>query len=191
MKRSLLAHVAVGWRSSLAILASLTLLIGSIAEVNRIPSASMRPTLLEGDRIWVNKLAYALHVPFTTIALLDWSAPQRGDVVVFFSPADGKRCVKRVVGVPGDHVDIAGQSVLVPEQHYFVMGDNRDQSIDSRCYGCVEQEQMIGRVSGIVISFDRAHFYWPRWQRVLQSCQANLTQARISLTTLPCTSVRR
>jgi signal peptidase I len=169
MKRSLLAHVAVGWRSSLAILVSLTLLIGSAAEVNRVPSASMRPTLLEGDRIWVNKLAYGLRLPFTTIALHDWSSPQRGDVVVFFSPADGKRCVKRVVGVPGDRVDIAGQSVLVPERHYFVMGDNRDQSIDSRCYGCVEREQIVGRVTSIVISFDRAHFYRPRWQRFLQN----------------------
>jgi signal peptidase I len=143
------------------------LIPGSVAEVNRVPSPSMRPTLLEGDRIWVNKLAYSLHIPFTTISLLRWSAPQRGDVVVFFSPADGKRCVKRVVGVPGDRVDIGGQGVLVPERYYFVMGDNREASVDSRCYGCVHQERIVGRAGTIVISFDGTNYYLPRWQRFL------------------------
>jgi signal peptidase I len=166
---SLVARVAAGWRSSLAILAALALLVGSVAEVNRVPSASMRPTLLEGDRIWVNKLAYALHIPFTTIALLEWAAPERGDVVVFFAPGDSKRCVKRVIGAPGDRVDIGGQSVLVPQRHYFVLGDNRNQSVDSRCFGCVQQEQIVGKVTGMVISFDRANCYWPRWPRFLRS----------------------
>jgi signal peptidase I len=168
MGASFAARSATHWRTWVAVFVFVVLFRGSVAEVNRVPSGSMRPTLIDGDCIGVNHLAYSLHVPFTTITLLKWAAPRRGDLVVFFSPADGKRCVKRVVGVPGDRLAIDGRSVLVPERQCFVMGDNRDASIDSRCYGCVPREQILGRVMGIAISFDRAHFCWPRWQRLLQ-----------------------
>ena len=76
----------------------------SLADWNDVPSGSMKPTLVEGDRIFVNKLAYDLKVPFTTWHLAEWSDPQRGDIVVFFSPHDDKRLVKRVIGLPGDTV---------------------------------------------------------------------------------------
>src|ERR1044072_4562551 len=74
----------------------------SLADWNDVPTGSMRPTILEGDRVFVNKLAYDLKVPFTTWRIAEWSNPQRGDIVVFFSPHDGKRLVQRVGGLPAD-----------------------------------------------------------------------------------------
>src|SRR5438128_1882312 len=76
----------------------------AVADWNIVPSGSMNPNIVEGDRIFVNKLAYGLKVPFMTYHLAHWSGPQRGEIVVFYSPADGTRLVKRVVGVPGDTV---------------------------------------------------------------------------------------
>src|SRR5690242_19161315 len=73
----------------------------SIADWNDVPTGSMNPSILEGDRIFVNKLAYDLKVPFTTWHVAEWAGPKRGDIVVFFSPADDERLVKRVVGLPG------------------------------------------------------------------------------------------
>jgi len=73
----------------------------SIADWNDVPTGSMNPTILEGDRIFVNKLAYDLKLPFTTWHVAAWGDPGRGDVVVFYAP-DGTRMVKRVVGLPGD-----------------------------------------------------------------------------------------
>jgi signal peptidase I len=70
----------------------------SIADWNVVPSGSMNPTIVEGDRIFVNKLAYGLRVPFTPWYVAHWSNPQRGDVITFASPADGERLVKRVIG---------------------------------------------------------------------------------------------
>ena len=73
----------------------------SLADWYHVPTGSMKPTILEGDRVFVDKLAYDLKVPFTTWHLAEWSQPQRGDIVVFFSPKDGTRLVKRVIGLPG------------------------------------------------------------------------------------------
>src|SRR5580693_8030472 len=78
----------------------------AVADWNDVPTGSMIPTILEGDRIFVNKLAYDLKVPFTTAHLLTWSDPKRSDVVILFSPADGERLVKRVVAVPGDTIEL-------------------------------------------------------------------------------------
>src|SRR4051794_11925214 len=78
----------------------------SLADWNDVPTGSMKPTILEGDRVFVNKLAYDLKVPFTTWHLADWANPKRGDVVVFYSPHDGIRLVKRVVGLPGDLIEL-------------------------------------------------------------------------------------
>ena len=73
----------------------------------------MRPTILEGDRVFVNKLAYDLKVPFTLLRLREWRDPARGEVVVFFSPHDGKRLVKRVIGTPGDRVEMRNRVLYV------------------------------------------------------------------------------
>src|SRR5438874_5560001 len=76
----------------------------AIADWNIVPTGSMNPSIVEGDRIFVNKLAYGMNVPFTTWHVAEWSNPQRGEIVVFNSPADGSRLAKRVAAVTGDRV---------------------------------------------------------------------------------------
>src|SRR5882672_8525685 len=88
----------------------------SLADWNDVPSGSMRPTILEGDRIFVNKLAYDLKVPFTTRHIAEWSNPRRGDIVVFYSPQDGKRLVKRVIGLPGDTIELRNETLILNGQ---------------------------------------------------------------------------
>src|SRR5438876_1993005 len=85
----------------------------SLADWNDVPTGSMRPTILEGDRVFVNKVAYDLKVPFTTWHIAEWSNPRRGDIVVFFSPYDGKRLVKRVVGLPGDLLELRNDALIL------------------------------------------------------------------------------
>jgi signal peptidase I len=194
----------------------------AVADWNDVPSGSMRPTILEGDRIFVNKLAYDLKLPFTTVHLAQWANPDRGDLVVLWSPHDGQRLVKRVVGVPGDLLEVRGQRLLIngkaahygplsaemaesldlsnvpagtvtaetlsgrthpvmslstggpganmapvrlPEGQYFVMGDCRDNSFDSRFFGLVSRDRIVGRATAVVLSVDRDRHYRPRWGR--------------------------
>src|SRR5580658_2638822 len=85
----------------------------AIADWNDVPTGSMKPTIIEGDRVFVNKLAYDLKVPFTTWHIAEWDTPKRGDVVVFFSPADEVRLVKRVVGLPGDQIELRDNQLIV------------------------------------------------------------------------------
>jgi signal peptidase I len=210
------------WREWVKPLLVVGLVLGSlrsaIADWNDVPSGSMKPTILEGDRVFVNKVAYDLKVPFTTWRLSEWSAPDRGDVVVLYSPHDGKRLIKRVVGIPGDRVAMkdhrlivngtpaayapvplglfegvdadntafaetaAGrthpilvtparpsmpsfEAVVVPENAYIVMGDNRDNSFDSRWFGFVERSRILGRATAVVLSLDINHGFRPRWDR--------------------------
>jgi signal peptidase I len=221
------------WRQEIRPLIALALIVfslrSSLADWNDVPSGSMRPTILEGDRVYVNKLAYDLKVPFTTWHLVEWSNPARGDIVVFYSPYDGKRLVKRVIGLPGDTIELRNnvlilngtpveyqpinQAVLrdlapaeldgrifaaedlpgkrhsvagwpavqarrnfgpqqIPEKHYFMMGDNRDDSFDSRYYGPVPRGQIVGRATSIVLSFDRKHYWTPRWDRFFASLRS-------------------
>ncbi len=188
----------------------------AVADWNDVPTGSMKPTILEGDRIFVNKLAYDLKIPFTIRRVARWGEPRRGELVVFFSPVDGTRLVKRVVGVPGDVVSMQGHRLSVngeaasyspveqagrtdgrilqftetlagssrtvqfiadrPLNHsfpemtlapgtYFMMGDNRCNSADSRYFGAVGMEQILGRVSTVVLSLDHEAHYRPRWDR--------------------------
>src|SRR3989442_4625007 len=85
----------------------------SLADWNDVPTGSMKPTILEGDRVFVNKLAYDLKVPFTTWHIAEWGNPQRGDIAVFYSPHDGKRLVKRVIGLPGDTVELRSEKLFL------------------------------------------------------------------------------
>jgi signal peptidase I len=193
----------------------------SVADWNDVPTGSMNPSIIEGDRIFVNKLAYDLKVPFTTWHVAQWGDPSRGDVVVFYSPVDGVRLVKRVVGVPGDTIQLvenrlyvngapasygpldpafakemqgraAGVTfesekvgnvshpvmqlphalsrstygpVVVPAGNFFVMGDNRDNSFDSRFWGFLDRNNIVGRASAVAISLDPDNYYLPRWHR--------------------------
>jgi signal peptidase I len=96
------------WREwilpALVVVAILAPLRSAVADWNDVPTGSMIPTILVGDRIFINKLAYDLKVPFTTWQVAKWADPARGDIIVFPSPADGVRLVKRVVAVPGDRL---------------------------------------------------------------------------------------
>src|SRR5271168_1455814 len=104
------------WReakSLLMLILILTAVRSAIADWNDVPTGSMNPTIVQGDRVFVNKLAYDLKVPFTTWHLAQWSNPKRGDIVVFYSPVDGTRLVKRVIGLPGDQIELAHERLLI------------------------------------------------------------------------------
>jgi signal peptidase I len=106
------------WREygeSILVAVAVALLVrGFVVEAFRIPSGSMVPTLLVGDHIFVSKLAYAVRVPFTHLRLLELAAPRRGDVIVFENPREpSKDYVKRVIGVPGDVIELREQVLLV------------------------------------------------------------------------------
>jgi signal peptidase I len=198
----------------------------AVADWNWVPTGSMRPSILEGELVFINKLAYDLKVPFTTVHMAEWSNPTRGEVVVCYSPHDGTRLVKRVVGLPGDRVVVAGSRVwvndkpvpyaraasswrrhlneseqieaivatetldavqhpmlvrpareafavarhyTVPEGHYFMMGDNRDQSFDSRYFGAVPRKQIIGSAEAVVLSFNPDRWLLPRADRFFKA----------------------
>ena len=88
----------------------------AVADWNPIPSASMRPTLLEGDVVLVNRLAYDLKLPLTDVVLLPLAEPQRGDIVTLSSPAGGTRLIKRIVGLPGDRIAMQGGVLILNGQ---------------------------------------------------------------------------
>jgi signal peptidase I len=192
----------------------------ALADWNDVPTGSMKPTIQEGDRVVVNKLAYDLKVPFTTINIVKWGNPERGDIVVLFSPVDGTRLVKRVVAAPGDQVEmrdnqlfvngrLAKQSpiaiessedygaahvmdedlygrnhkvmltpeipavrsfgpITVPEGNYFVLGDNRDNSNDSRFIGFIERRRIVGKAVAVAFSLDRKRYFVPRMDRFFE-----------------------
>src|SRR5882672_10398950 len=106
-------RVLIEIRIFLAMLLVVSSLRSALADWNDVPTGSMKPTIEEGDRVVVNKLAYDLKIPFTTIELVKWSDPKRGDIVVLFSPLDGTRLVKRVVAVPGDRIEMRENQLLV------------------------------------------------------------------------------
>jgi signal peptidase I len=105
------------WRNHLRPILILVLVFTSfrsvVADWNDVPTGSMRPNIIEGDRIFVNKLAYSLKVPYTAWHLKWWGAPKRGDVVVFYEPQSGDRIVKRVVGIPGDRIEVRDDRLII------------------------------------------------------------------------------
>lgn len=180
-----------------------------LVEPFQIPSGSMIPTLEVGDFILVNKFAYGVRAPVLNTQLIPTGKPQRGNVMVFFPPhAPETYYIKRVIGVPGDHIAYnnhvlsingkvieeklvaelpAGAPVLrrvtenidgkeftaykhiqpsrlsvqgawvVPEGHYFMMGDNRDNSLDSREWGFVSEDAIVGKAFAV----------WMHWEKFL------------------------
>ena len=200
----------------------------AFADWNTVPSGSMKPTLIEGDRILVNKMAYDLRVPFTHLSLVKLADPKRGDIIIFDSKVSEMKLVKRVVAIPGDIVSLennklringellqyqdiadkdqeAAQSdqhvnkqttdrlesssfgeygirinnqgselssfsaVKVPQDHYLALGDNRDNSSDSRVIGFVPRAEIVGRTQSVVMSFNYDNFYLPRAHRFLHT----------------------
>jgi signal peptidase I len=100
-------------RSLLIFLALMFVFRSAVADWMYVPSGSMNPTIVEGDRILVDKAAYGWRIPFTTVRLTDGDDPQRGDIVIFPSPEDGDTLVKRVAGVPDDVVEMRDERLFV------------------------------------------------------------------------------
>jgi signal peptidase I len=196
----------------------LVLLIRSfLFEPFRIPSDSMMPTLLDGDFIFVNKFSYGLRLPVVNTRVVDIGSPQRGDVVVFRKPSDpSTNYIKRLVGLPGDTIEVREKRVyvngsllpiemdgiyeghdhggarigierigavehrvllwpdresrggiyVVPSGHYFFMGDNRDNSQDSRYpdVGYVPERNLVGKAVRIWFNWDGPK--GPIWSRI-------------------------
>ncbi len=170
-----------------------------IVQAFKIPSGSMKDTLLIGDHILVNKFIYGVKIPFTDLTLIPVKEPKRGDIVVFRFPEDpDKDFIKRVIGVGGDTVEIRNKKVyvngeplnhdygihtdpyvipgvlqprdnfgpvVVPEHKIFVMGDNRDHSYDSRFWGFVDLDAVLGKAFMIYWSWNRDDFD-VRWSRI-------------------------
>jgi signal peptidase I len=193
----------------------------AVADWNPIPSASMRPGLLEGDVVFVNRLAFNVKVPLTDVVLAHTGEPQRGDVVTFSSPTDGTRLIKRVLALPGDVVEMRNEQlvingmaadyaltgqvqeplgggrfalaqrfsesidgrrqqiqvlpsivarrdfgpVTVPAGQFMMLGDNRDNSVDSRYIGMVPRHLLIGRAERVLVSADIEGNWMPRGER--------------------------
>ncbi len=179
---------------SIIIALVLALLIRAfLVQAFSIPSGSMEPTLLVGDYLLVNKLAYGIRNPFTNKIWIPLGKPQRGEVAVFIYPqSPDKDYIKRIIGLPGDRIQIINKKlylngqltqipppsddpeapravyrepeitpterdnfgpVVVPEDAYFVMGDNRDHSYDSRFWGFVSLKELKGRAFIIYFSW--------------------------------------
>lgn len=210
------------WRSYRSTLLFLCLLLGfrsAWADWVTVPTGSMNPTILEGDRVLVDKHVFGLRIPFTRVHLTAGEDPVRGDIVVFDSPVDGTSLVKRVIGVPGDVVTLEGdrltvnghaalystedirgvrgllaataaqhplllreaglgsahdimilpgrpahrslEAVTVPDGMYFMMGDNRDNSNDSRFWGPAPRQNFIGTPLFIYWSYEDQPYSHP------------------------------
>lgn len=203
------------WRENRGFIVFFSLMLfmrSSFADWYHIPSASMQPNLITGDRVLVNKMAYRLDVPFTDIAVMNMATPERGDIVVFNSEAADKRMIKRVIGIPGDVVSMHNNQlmvndkiatyesedelifsevidghkrhiqlnpiakgygdfapVIVPKNHLLVLGDNRNNSADSRYYGFIPIEEVAGKALKVIASFNPDNFYIPRKDRFLKN----------------------
>lgn len=199
----------------------LVLLIRSfLIQPYRVPTGSLAPTILPGDFIIVNQYAYGLRLPVLNTKILNIGEPKRGDIMLFRFPKDPSILyVKRVIGLPGDHVvyrnkvltvnnivmwqtpygmdldNSAGFAlpvqvkiekldqlmhkifikpghkewenidVMVPENSYFMMGDNRDNSEDSRAWGFVPEANIVGKAFGVWMSWDSERTT-VRWDRI-------------------------
>jgi len=190
-------------KSFFPILFGVLLLRSFLFEPFQIPTGSMIPTLNVGDFIVVNKYAYGVRLPVTGTKIMDIGEPKRGDVMVFIPPHEPNYYIKRVIGLPGDHVEyrdkviyINGEAlvqsdqqlieeqgmlhsqealggiqhdiytaagerfsrpydymppegIVVPDGHYFMMGDNRDNSLDSRYWGPVSEKSIVGKAVAV------------------------------------------
>ncbi len=205
----------------IAIILALTIRV-FVVQAFKIPSGSMIPTLLIGDHILVSKLAYGFQLPkdcefqvafppvtcYSNTIVMDLDSPQRGDVIVFRYPDDeNKDFIKRVIGTPGDVIEIHNKQILVNGEHftdkdftqrvdpgiidgrinprdnlgpltvppdsYFVMGDNRDQSLDSRFWGFVKMNKIKGRAFLVYWSWNGQGSWtdWIRWNRIGKSIE--------------------
>ncbi len=226
VKKETLKSWWVEWRLFLLFVLILFTFRSTIADWSHVPTGSMKPTLMEGDRILVDKLAYDLRFPFLHYRLKTWDHPKRGDIVIFPSPETEELYVKRVVGIPGDIValknnrlvvnnqpvnylkddqgvgevlntedkedfvvleeDLIGKKhsvmisryyrsaasnfppIQVPEGQYLVLGDNRDNSRDSRFIGFIDRERIRGKATRVIISLNSDDYWLPREGRYFE-----------------------
>ena len=171
------------------------LINGTIGQARVIPSGSMENTLLIGDHLIMSRIGYDAGIPFTNWHVPLWRQPKRQQIVIFKPPfePDAPDYVKRVIGLPGDHVDVRdgavwingkkleedytlgrtdlpdpsmlrapfqGLPITVPPNSYFVMGDNRENSYDSRFWGVVPRSDIIGTPVLIYMSLDAPRDAW-------------------------------
>lgn len=103
----------------------------AVADWYTVPTGSMQPTIKEGDRIVVDKMAYDLRVPFTQISLLETGEPQRGEIIVFESKAAKNRLIKRVIGLPGDKISLSNEVLSINGRplNYTVLDNNSQELI--------------------------------------------------------------
>ena len=175
------------------------LINGAIGQARVIPSSSMENTLLVGDHLIMSRIGYDAGIPFTDIHVPLWRNPKRQQIIIFKPPFDPNQpdYVKRVIGLPGDIVDVRDGAVWingkrleepytsgpsypappgsyegafankekvfpyqVPPKCYFAMGDNRQNSLDSRFWGCVPRENIIGTPVMIYMSLKAPENAW-------------------------------
>jgi signal peptidase I len=193
-------HILREYGEAILIAVILALFIRTfVVQAFKIPSGSMKPTLLVGDHILVNKFIYGIKIPFLDITLVPIKDPDRGDIVVFKFPEDPKKdFIKRIIALPGDKVQIHNKKVFindksmedpygtfldlhfipagarprdnmgpvtVPPDSYFVMGDNRDHSYDSRFWGFVNLSAVKGKAFIIYWSWNKENS-GIRWRRL-------------------------
>ena len=101
------------WRFFFLFIVLMLVFRSAVADWNHVPSGSMKPSILIGDRVVVNKVAYDLRVPFTMTRINRWSNPRRGEIVTFPSPKDERLFIKRVIGTPGDTVELRRNRLIV------------------------------------------------------------------------------
>ena len=170
-----------------------------VIQAYKIPSGSMKPTLLIGYHILVTKFNYGVKLPLIRSTVIPVGAPRRGDIVVFIYPEDrSKDFIKRLIGLPGDTIEVRDKKILVnglpwsdahgvnvdsliipgsvqprdnfgpvtvPEGSLFVMGDNHDESYDSRFWGFVPMEEVLGKALIIYWSWNHEN-HGVRWNRI-------------------------
>ncbi|MEM7790254.1 MAG: signal peptidase I [Verrucomicrobiota bacterium] len=222
-KKKFLSFEWKAWQIGIIVFFTTTLVVrSSILDWSWIPSDSMSPTIVEGDIILNNKMAYDFRVPFTSWRF-SRNDPQRGDIASFRSPENNMGLIKRVIGIPGDTLSmkhgviflngepmsyhplprelfqdapprffdhaqfweellddkphnimfIPGAPLIlrnipditVPEGHYFMLGDNRDFSRDSRMYGFVKRDHFTGKATSVLFSFGVQEKFEPRVDR--------------------------
>jgi len=163
----------------------------SMADWYHVPSGSMEPTIQVGDRIVVDKTAYTLELPFSDIVIAKTGDVERGDIVIINSSAAQNRLVKRyqeallgdsrtIALTNSDYIDSSGVThpsientassfhpVTIPKGYILAMGDNRDNSMDSRYYGLFPISEIQGRATSVAFSLDKRNYYLPRQDRVL------------------------
>jgi len=124
----------------------------SFADWNHVPSGSMKPTIAIGDLVFVERLAYDLKVPFTTRHIAQWDDPVRGDIIVFDSPHDGERLIKRVIGIPGDVIAMRERRLYINGHaaEYSPMTLEGDTGVETLGPAEIEEHTfLIERVAGI------------------------------------------